>query len=196
MAQETDVHKLRKQVIQNLDDALESLSEAHLICHEKLYPTWQTVDQDIQMLLRSVQALAIDLKRRNSDTAVLKDPQVEPVEPALKPPVPKSPAEKKKKAKLDEPVPEPPSKKKVKPAKSSPARRKKEKIRTAETTPQVAETQKADPLEEESQGCPWCDSQRCEEVDSQKTEDGGTDEKVLVCLECGQTYSASTIENT
>ena len=188
MAQETNIQKLRTQVIEILYQAQESLSEAHLICHEKLYPTWQTVDLDIQMLLRSVQALAIDLKRRNSDTAVLPDPAQEPAESAPEPSEkmqnqPEEPSLKPPKKIKSEPAPT--KKKKAKAAKSSPARRKKEKIQ------KVVEPE---PAVDTLQGCPWCDSQLCEEVSASDSKDGKAHEKVLVCLECGQTYSASTIE--
>ncbi len=205
MAQGTDVKKLRDQVIQNLDQAQESLIEAHMICHEKLYPTWQTVDQDIQMLLRSVQALSIDLKRRNSDTSFLKESETEPVEsPSPKAsekikekparPASKSPEKKKVKPMATEHAPQ--KKQKARAVRSSPALQKKQQIQEVEPIPSEAETKKVELASDNVEMCPWCDSQHCEVVDAVQTTPSGTKEKVLVCLECGQTYSASTLENT
>ncbi len=206
MALERDVKKLRNQVIQNLDQAQESLSEAHLICHEKLYPTWQTVDQDIQILMRSIQALSLDLKRRNSDTAVLKEPETEPVEP-LPPPEPSEKMEAQpvepalkspemEKTKPGKPEPTPQKKQKAKAGKSSPASGKKPRMKKSRSVPERAEKKKTEAASESTATCPWCDSQQCEIVDAQNNSPGGSKEKVLVCLECGQTYSASTLENS
>jgi len=53
------------QVYGILESALQSLQEAHRICYEELHPTWQTVDQDIEVIKGSLQTIVKDLQKRD-----------------------------------------------------------------------------------------------------------------------------------
>ncbi len=63
-------------VYRTLESALQSLQEAHRICYEELHPTWQTVDQDIDVVKGSLQTIIKDLAQRDIGDIDTKTPIV------------------------------------------------------------------------------------------------------------------------
>lgn len=65
-----------KQVKLSLDAGLNALTEAHRICFEEIYPAWQTVDQDIEILRGALQSIIKDLEQRDMGEGIEASPVI------------------------------------------------------------------------------------------------------------------------
>lgn len=68
----------RGEVVQSLGAALKHLNDAHRVCFEELYPTWQTVDQDIEVIRGGLKAIMEDLCARDIGKPEVMSDEVEP----------------------------------------------------------------------------------------------------------------------
>jgi hypothetical protein len=55
----------RGEVVQSLRAAFKHLNDAHKVCFEELYPTWQTVEQDIEVIRGGLKSIIEDLCTRD-----------------------------------------------------------------------------------------------------------------------------------
>ena len=101
MKSEGEEKKQKMGLVYNtLESALQALNEAHRICYEELHPTWQTVDQDIEVITGSLQTIVKDLAQRDIEKTDQKVPIRLGPAPSLEP------ATKEKEAEEDEYPPE------------------------------------------------------------------------------------------